>query len=207
MIWRCLLEKIRPVDYDIHDLLRRRWSPRAFSDRTIEPAVMRRIFEAARWSASCFNEQPWRFIVGIRGAGDTYDRITAALSPGNQRWTHTAPVLVLICSKKTFTHNSKPNDWHVYDAGQAAAHLTVQAMSESVFVHQMAGFSADKARELFQVPADYEVVTAMAMGYAGDPAQLPEELHKSELSPGSRRPLSGSVFGEEWDTPPSFLDS
>jgi len=201
------LEKIRPVDHDIHDLLKRRWSPRAFSDRPVEPAVMRRIFEAARWSASCYNEQPWRFIVGRRGEGRTYDHITEALAPGNQRWTHTAPVLVLICAKQTFTHNGKANRWHVYDAGQAAAHLTMQAMSDNVFVHQMGGFSAEKARELFHVPEDYEVVTAMAMGYPGDPEQLPEELRQSELAPGSRRPLSGTVFDVEWDEPHPFLVS
>jgi nitroreductase len=201
------MHKIRPVDHDIHELLKRRWSPRAFDDRSIAPDKLRRIFEAARWSPSCFNEQPWRFIVGVKGEGDTYDRISEALKPGNRRWTHTAPVLAFICGKKTFTRNDKPNNWHVYDAGQAAAHLTIQAMSEDVFVHQMAGFSVEKARELFRIPDDYAVVTAMAMGYVGDPAQLPEELRKSEAAPGSRRPLTETVFGDEWDRPHAVIAS
>jgi nitroreductase len=201
------MEKIRPVDHDIHELLKKRWSPRAFGERSIDPEKLRRIFEAARWSASCFNEQPWRFIVGVKGEGAVYDRITATLAAGNQRWTGTAPVLVIICGKKTFSHNGKPNNWHVYDAGQAAAHLTFQAMSENVFVHQMAGFKADKVRELFDIPEDYAVITALAMGYLGDPGQLPEEMRKSESAPGSRRPLAETVFGEEWDRPHPVLQS
>lgn len=199
------MEKIHPVTYDIMPLLKRRWSPRAFADTPVSTASLCRIFEAGRWSASCFNEQPWRFITGCKGIGDTHARILATLSSKNQLWAATAPVLVLISCRETFTHNDKPNAWHQYDAGQSVVHMTVQAMSEGIYVHQMAGFSADKARESFAIPAGYLPRTAMAIGYPGDPERLPAELRAKELAAGTRRPLEELVFSDTWDHPADFL--
>ncbi|NOX88899.1 MAG: nitroreductase family protein [Calditrichaeota bacterium] len=182
----------------VHELIRKRWSPRAFDNREVEPEKLERLFEAARWSASCFNEQPWRFIVGVRGRDETYSKIFGTLAEGNKIWCRHAPVLVLLAGKKLFSRNGKPNDWYLYDLGQAAAYISVQATAEGLYVHQMAGFDARKAQTLFRVPDDYRVFTAMAIGYLGNPEILPEDLKKSESAPRERIELKNLVFAEKW---------
>ena len=201
------MNKIKPTDVEIHDLLQRRWSPRAFDGRPIEPDRLRRIFEAARWAPSCYNEQPWRFVVGQKEAGEEYQKLFGLLAAGNQAWCSTAAVLVLVCARKTFSHNDKDNGWHLYDAGQAAAHLTVQAMAEGIFVHQMAGFDAAGASEMFQLSEIFCPVTMIALGYPGDVGQLPENLRSAELAPGSRRPAREVVFEGEWEKTASFVEN
>lgn len=194
-----MTEKQNSKAKDILEILQKRWSPRAFSDQPVDEAILGRLFESARWSASCYNEQPWRFIVGIKGRDSTYESLLKVLVPGNQVWASTAPVLVLICAKTTFSHNGQSNDWYKYDAGQAAAYITVQAMSEGVFVHQMAGFQPDEAMEDFSIPDDFVPVTAIALGYPGDPNRLPENLRKLESPEGSRKSLSTMVFEKRWE--------
>ena len=185
--------------YPIHELIKNRWSPRAFADKPVALDVIKSVLEAARWAASCFNEQPWRFIVGIKGQNDSYTGILDSLVEFNQNWAKNAPVLILACGKKVFTHNQKPNRHFSYDVGQAAASLSLQAMAENLYVHQMAGFSPDKAREFFDIPEDYEAITTMAMGYLGDPDILDEKSKASELGTRARRPLSEICFGDGWE--------
>jgi nitroreductase len=189
----------------LHPLLAKRYSPRAFENRAIEPEKLARIFEAARWSASCNNEQPWRFIVGQKGEGDTFERILGVLTENNQRWTKNAPVLMIVCSASLFSANGKPNKWHLYDAGQAAVHLTIQALHEGIYVHQMAGFDPQKAIEAFSIPSDIIPASAIAMGYLGDIASLPEDLQKREHQPRSRKPLNEMVFSGAWGNTSNFI--
>jgi nitroreductase len=191
-------ERTISTDYEVHSLLAERRSPRAFAAEMIEPEKLQRIFEAARWAPSSSNEQPWRFIVGIKGNGPAYDRIFSTLSERNQHWAQAAPVLAIGVAKKALSHNGNPNRFHQYDMGQAVAYLTMQAMAEGVFVHQMGSYSASQAHELFNIPEAFEPMAAMALGYAGDPSVLPEDLRARESGPRQRRPLAETVFGERW---------
>lgn len=186
----------------MHDLLRRRRSPRAFDRRPIEPAKLRALFEAARWSPSANNNQPWRFIVGERGKDDgTFDRVLGTLSRGNVRWAQQVPVLMLAVAKQ---YDSPGREQHaLYDLGLAVAHLTTQATALGLAVHQMGGFDADKARAKFGIPEGYLPVTAIAIGYPGDPALLPDDLRERELAPRTRNELDTFVYGAHWgDTSP-----
>ena len=187
--------------YPIHSLLANRWSPRAFSDQTVAEEKIKTVLEAARWAASSFNEQPWRFIVGVKKKNDAYEKILDTLSGFNQTWAKYAPVLILACGKKTFSHNQKPNRHYHYDVGQAIASLSLQATEEQLYIHQMAGFFPDKAREAFGIPADYDAVTAAAMGYLGDPSNLDEKHKKAELAERTRKPLNETCFSGEWGEP------
>jgi nitroreductase len=196
---------ISAPDFPLCPLLAGRYSPRAFADREIEKEKLRRIFEAARWSASCFNEQPWRFFVGQKGSGDTFERILHVLTETNQRWAGRAPVLVLLCATTTFTVSGKPNKWHLYDAGQAAVHMTVQAMHEGIYLHQMAGFDAEKARTEFSIPQNAVPASAIAMGYPGKADTLPEDLRQRELQPRTRKPINEMLFSGSWGNPSGII--
>jgi len=186
-------------DVQLNPFLQKRWSPRAFLPTKVEKDVLKRIFEAGRWAPSSFNEQPWRFIIGVKGEGKTWDKLYSSLVEFNQHWNTNVPVLVLIVAKKIFTKFPDPNRHYMYDTGQAAAHVTVQTMAEGLYCHQMGGFSIEKARELFHIPQDYEPCAMMAIGYLGDPATLPADLQKSEAEPRSRLPLSSIAFEEDWE--------
>jgi nitroreductase len=177
----------------IHPIIRERWSPRSFRHQPIEQNKLQRIFEAARWAPSSFNEQPWRFIVGLRG-DETWNRLQTAMVSFNQRWAKNAEVLVLILSKKTLSKNGKPNSPYQYDAGQAAAYLTFQAMEEGLRVHQMGGFSKEKASSAFDIPEDFEPQTMMAMGYQDEAGRLDPDFEEKERAPRERKPLSELVF-------------
>lgn len=186
-------EKILPV-------ILHRWSPRSFADRDVNPADLKIIFEAVRWTPSSYNEQPWRYFVGACGS-ETYQKIFQSLGEFNQAWARSAPVLILNAAKTTFSHNNSPNPVALYDLGASAATLVYEASALGLFTHQMAGYDRDIARKLFNVPDDFIFGAAMALGHQGEPAALPNEHYKTqEVAPRQRKPLTEFVL-EDWGKP------
>lgn len=186
---------------DVHELIRARWSPRAFSSREVSSEQLKTVLDAARWAASSYNEQPWRFFVTRKSDGAAYDKILGLLSPANQSWAKTAPVLLIMAAKKTFSHNGTPNYYAMHDAGQALAHLFLQATALGLHAHGMAGYDREKARRELHIPDDYDLAAAVALGYLGSPDQLTEQQRQSELAPRQRKPLAEIAFGANWDEP------
>lgn len=191
--------KHAPEELGLHPVISRRWSPRAFSAKPIATEDLRKIFSAATWSASSYNEQPWRFLVGRKGDA-TFQKIFDCLGEFNQAWAKSAAVLVLSAAKKTFSHNAAPNRFGLHDTGAATATLMLQATALGIHSHGMAGYDADKARAVFQIPDDYEMGAVIAMGYLGDASTLPDKLQKQETTPRQRKPLAEVVFSE-WEQP------
>lgn len=200
-----MIEKPAESQYELHELIKRRWSPRAFADRKVEPEKLLSLFEAARWAASCFNEQPWSFIVAIKGHGDDYERLLGCLVEANARWAQQAPVLMLSVARLNFSRNDKPNRHALHDVGQAAASLALQATALGLAVHQMAGFSLSKARAEFNIPEGSEPVAAIAVGYPGEPESLPEDLKEKEAGPRVRRGFDTFIFSGKWGEASSLL--
>jgi nitroreductase len=181
-------------------VIRHRWSPRSFTDRDVSPGDLKTVFEAASWAASSYNEQPWRFFVGRRHS-ETYQKIFSTLMEVNQQWARTAPVLIMDVAKTKFSHNGAPNRVALYDAGAAAATLCYQATALGLHTHQMAGFSLDAARKVFNVPEDYIFGAVIALGYQGEPNALTNpQMLAQETSPRQRKPLSEIVLSG-WDEP------
>jgi nitroreductase len=177
-----------------------RWSPRSFADRDVSPETLAKVFEAARWAASSYNEQPWRFFVGMRGSS-TWQKIFDALGEFNQAWAKAAPVLIVNAAHTRFSRNGTPNRVALYDLGAAASYMTLQASALGLAAHQMAGFDTEKARRALRIPEDYVMGAAIALGYQGEPAALPnEKLIQQEIAPRTRKPLDEIVLAE-WDVP------
>ncbi len=194
-------DKPAAADHDVHPLIRDRWSPRAFGDRPVEPAVLARLFEAARWAPSCANAQPWSFVFAHKADTAQFSAILDCLKPGNQKWADRAAVLMVSVAQLDFIKPGKPNrpNRHAYhDIGLAVAHLGLQATALGLVLHQMAGFDAGKARLALGIPEGHEAVTAIALGYPGDPAQLVEDLRVRELAPRTRKPQEAFVFRGTW---------
>jgi nitroreductase len=183
------------------EVIRARWSPRAFSDREVSDEDLKTIFEAGRWAASSFNEQPWRFLVARKSDGAAYEKLLHLLMPFNQAWAKSAPVLFIMVAKRTFSHNGTPNLYGVHDAGQALAHIFLQATALGLHAHGMAGYDRDRARTELGIPDDYDFGAAVALGYLGSPDQLSEQQRQSELAKRQRKPLNEIVFGADFGKP------
>ena len=182
---------VRHADHPVHSQFLNRWSPRAFSPREVPETTLMSVFEAARWAASSSNEQPWRFVMA-RSAEDR-KRFVEFLVPGNQGWAKHAPVLVVVCSKKTYARNGTPNRCYQFDAGAAAAYMALGAHLSGLISHGMAGFDQDGARATLGLPTDFEPIAVFAIGYHGDASLLPEELAAREV-PSDRRPARDSIM-------------
>nr|MBI3613172.1 nitroreductase family protein [Nitrospirota bacterium] len=192
------MEKPASPDHPIHELLLRRWSPRAFSSRRVEPEQLRCLLEAARWAPSSNNAQPWSFLVATQDDPEEYQRLLSCLREGNIRWAKQAPVLLISVTRLNFEDGRQPNRHAFHDVGLAAANLTLQATTMGLAVHQMAGFFPEKVKEIYAVPADHEPVTAIALGYPGDPATLPDDLRARESATRTRQPIGSFVFSGRW---------
>jgi nitroreductase len=189
----------------IHKLLMNRRSPRAFSDEPVESEKLLSLFEAARWSPSSANEQPWRFIVATKDDSQVFSALVESLSEGNRRWAERAPLLVLALAQSTYTRTGRPYRHSWYDLGQSIAFLSIQATALGLAVHQMGGYDADKTRQLLSIPEGFEPVIMFAVGYPGEPESLPDDLRKREQAPRSRKPLQDFVYTEEWGKPSSHV--
>jgi nitroreductase len=186
--------KQAPAQANVLPVFLHRWSPRSFGDRVVSLADLKTIFEAARWAASSYNEQPWRFLVGASGS-ETYQKIFSSLGEFNQLWAKSAPVLILGVARTRFSHNETPNVVAQYDLGAAGATICYQASALGLFTHQMAGYDTQIARKAFGIPDEFIFGSVMALGFLGEPAALTnEQMLAQEIAPRQRKPLGEIVF-------------
>ncbi len=176
----------RIPDAAVDKLFINRWSPRALDPSPIPQETLQTLFEAARWSPSCSNDQPWLFMYA--DTAELLPTYLEILAEGNRVWCKNAPVLAILFARRRFAYNNKPNSWAVFDCGAAWMSLTIQARFLGLYTHGMAGFSKESAYRLLGVPEeDYEAVCAIAIGRYGDPASLPDDLRERE-APNGRNP-------------------
>jgi nitroreductase len=192
------MEKLAHTDYPILEVLKRRWSPRVFSERMVETEKLLSLFEAARWAPSSFNEQPWYFVLTTKEKPEEHTQLLSCLVEKNQQWAQSAPVLMVSVAKLNFEKTGKPNRHAFHDVGMAVGNLLTQATAMDLFVHQMAGFSPQKVTELYHIPSGFEPVAAIAIGYGLVEDELPETVHDAELRPRTRKPVPSFVFEGQW---------
>lgn len=197
--------KLANPDHPVHELVAQRWSPYAFADRPVSAADLRSLFEAARWAASSYNEQPWRYIVATKDHPAEFERVLSCLVEGNQVWAKAVPVLALGCVSEVLAHTGKPNAAAEHDLGAASATLTFEATARGLVAHQMVGILPDTAREVFKIPEGFHALTGIAIGCAADPAAIPEKLAQRDLAPRQRKPLSEIVFAGQWAAPSPLI--
>lgn len=194
-----------PVEYPVLDVIRNRWSPRAFSDKPVPSEVLRSLFEAARWAPSSNNEQPWAYIVATKDDSENFEKSLGALVEFNAGWAKKAPVLVIAVAQLAFAKNNAPNRSAQYDVGAASLQLSIEATARGLVVHQMAGFDPETAREAYNIPQGWEPIAAMAIGYPGDATSLPEPYQSREKAPRTRKPMREFVMSGEWGHTAEFV--
>ncbi len=191
------LLKNTPTDYEIHDLVKNRWSPRTFADTPIQPQDLKVLFEAGRWAPSSNNIQPWNIVWGVKGS-ETYDRIYNVLVEFNQGWAKNAPVLMLgVVNTKT---PKGDDNYHApHDLGLFVGNMCTQAQSMGIAMHQMAGVKYEEAKKEFKFPDTYHVATAIALGhYGGDINDVPKDLQDAERGERSRKKQEEFTFNGDY---------
>jgi len=173
----------------VHELITKRWSPVAFDPRPVEYEKIHQLFEAAKWAPSGRNAQPWRFIYAVKESPE-YEVLFDLLDQGNQVWAKTAPLLVLSLAQVISTYKNHPNRLALYETGMAVANLLLQATHMDLHVHQMGGYDEERAKEVLEIPSRYEPAAMMAIGYKGDPSQLPAEVAAREENERTRKDIS-----------------
>ncbi|HEX4191180.1 MAG TPA: nitroreductase family protein [Marmoricola sp.] len=189
---------------EIHPFLRDRWSTRLFDpDYELDEADLTRLLEAARWAPSAGNSQPWAFLTTLRGDAG-HELFVETLSRGNSGWVPTASAVLVSLYRRgadedpTLTYS----DYAAYDLGQAVAHLTVQAQTMGLSVHQFAGFDHDAVAAAFEVPPAWAVTTGIAIGrHASGRADADPSLVLREQRPRERNELDSFVFGAQFGEP------
>lgn len=185
-------------DHPIHQALAERWSPYQYADRPVSDADLKSLFEAARWAASSYNEQPWTYIVARKSDGAEFDRLLSCLVEPNQPWAKNAPVLALGVVTHAFTRNGKPNKAAIHDLGLASANLTFEATARGLVVHQMIGIVPEKAKSEYGIPEGSDAYTALAIGYFGERPDVPSGYTDRDKATRERKPLAKFVFTGGW---------
>ena len=197
------MEKPAMTDRPLIDEIKNRWSPRALSSDPISPKTLLTVFEAGRWAPSCFNDQPWFYIIAQKNQPDEFEKMLSCLVEKNQSWAVNASVLSIGISRISFSTRDRENRHAFHDLGMSIMNMMTQATSMGLFIHAMAGFSAEKARNIYSIPEGYEPVTALAIGYPGTIEELPEDFRDAEIKPRERKELDSFIFeknwGEKWD--------
>lgn len=190
------------TDHPIDDVLAQRYSPYAYDTRPVEDAKLLSCFEAARWAASSYNEQPWYFIVAQRQDTEAFNQLLGCLVEANQGWARNAGVLVLTVASRKFARNGKPNRVAEHDIGLAVGNFSYEATKRGLHVHEMGGIEPARARQTFAIPEDYDPCTAFAVGYAADPETFDNaDLAQRDQAPRSRKSLDQFVFAGKWLDP------
>ena len=191
-----IVAKNAETDHPVSELIAKRWSARAFSTRPVEKSKLLSILEAARWAPSSRNEQPWRYIVFTYDNPEMLKKAQSVLKEIND-YAKRAPILICAITKKTYSENGSLNRLHFHDLGAANENMFLEAFDQGLIMHEMGGFDVEKAREIFDVPEDYEVGIMIAIGYQDTYHVLPDRLREKAFAPRLRKPLSEIAFIEK----------
>ncbi|MCM3039474.1 nitroreductase family protein [Paenibacillus motobuensis] len=184
------VQATRVSEYPVSPLFLNRWSTRAYSTREVSNQDLYTVLDAAHWAPSSYNDQPWRFIVAkTKEQRSVFHQF---INEFNLTWVSTAPVLIVVASDK-LRDNGDPNGAHAFDAGAAWALMAIQATMLGMVTHAMGGIDRNKARQMLNIPDNFEIHAVIALGYHGDKSLLPEAVQQREV-PNGRRPLNELVY-------------
>jgi len=189
-----------PTTIAIHDLLKRRWSPRAFDpNRPVTREQLKVLLEAGRWAPSCNGDEPWRYLIWDKGRDPQgWQKAYDCLNENNKKWVKNVPLLMLSCAGSAFEATGKPNRWTQHDTGAASVSMALQAVAMGLVIHQMGGWDADKARAAFAIPPEFTPMAMIAVGYQASPDILDEETKAKEMRPRGRKPVAERFYEGGW---------
>lgn len=184
---------------ELHKILAARRSRRAFADRPVEPEKIERMIEAARWSPSCDNRQPWRFVVVEKGTPGR-PALEEALSRGNA-WAKKAPVLIVSGARREDGAVVESREYYHHDTGLATMSLLYRGVDQGLLVHPMAGWKEGPVKAALFMPEDFRPIAVVAVGYPGKAEELDEETRKKDERPNVRKEVGEIAFRGRFGEP------
>lgn len=167
-----------------------RHSGKNFEIEPISEEQIKALVQSARWSPSCYNDQPWNFIFCDRFTSpEAYVKVLDSIY--GQDWIENVPLFVIAVVRSDFTYNGKFNEWAEYDTGAAALAMSLQAVDMGLMAHQIGGFDGDLVQQAFQIPEGFYPLTIIAIGHEEQTTSLDENQRK-------RRPEQENFFSGEW---------
>jgi len=182
--------KVASTQYPVIDLIKNRFSPRAFSDKAITLDDVNALLEAAMWAPSAMNEQPWRYFVALKNNEVAFQKMVDLLMPGNTPWAKNAGALILCAAKLTHDQNQQPNVSALHDVGMSNQNLLLQALSMNIYGHVMGGFDKQRSKQVLNISDDYQPICIIALGYLGDAETLSVGFKERESASRTRKSLS-----------------
>ena len=180
-------------------LVKKQWIPKSFSDQMVEPEKLRILLEAAKYSPSFKNEQPWNFIIVTTEEADSYNSLLGCLADSNISWVRRAPVLMLSVARLNFESDGARNKHAFHDLRQAVSNIALRAKCLGLQLHQIAGFDAAMTRRRFQIPEAHNPVSVLVLGYPlNPPSARSDEL---EGATGLLRSIESMAFTGRWRQP------
>lgn len=198
-----MTENLAPTNIKINKLISKRWSPRVFdSTKIVSKQQISIICEAARWSPSCANSQPYRYIVWNKTTNPIdFVRAFGVLDEWNKHWVKNCPVL-MVAIAETQTSDGRKNNWSEYDTGAASENICLQATDLGLFAHQMAGFDSKALSIEFDIPPRFKPMAMIAIGYKSEDLSIVDEKYqKTEVAERVRKPLEYNFFDSKWKNP------
>ena len=191
------MKKLAKTAVELHPILAERWSPRSFdATHEINDSDVLGILEAARWSPSSNNSQPWRFIVAKRGS-DEFKKILKTLTGSNSKWAPSASLFILV-SAQTTEADGTTRPMALYDAGIASANATTEAHHRGLAVHQIGGFDREAISKEFNFAIGLRPLTVLVIGKQAPADSLADQaLREREMTARVRAPLNDLVINRD----------
>lgn len=195
-----MYEKKASTAVEIAPLLSNRWSPRSLNpEKEVTLEQIKSLAEAARWSASCSNEQPWNILFASKFIDkQSYDKVFDSLAVGNQKWCKNATCFAVIVARDYFLANNSDNNWAGFDCGAATTSMMLQSKELGLVTHPLAGFEPAKIKEYFDIPERHTIYAVLAIAYQDTPEKLEEPFLSRELGQRQRKNLSENFFIGSW---------
>lgn len=170
----------------------RRHSKRSYLGKLVPKGALERIFEKIRWTPSCSNNQPWRFV--FVQERNRHAELAPALAKGNE-WAAKAPILVAVCGRRRDDYVRKDDsiEYYQFDIGMATMSLLLAAVEEGLMAHPMAGYKAPEVKKALDIPGDCDVLCLVALGYEGSIDLLDNETRAKDESPRTRKEVGEMI--------------
>ena len=168
---------------DFSQLIKTRYSVRAYEPDPVEDDKLQQVLEAARLAPTAANRQPFQLIViHTEGRKEELIRIYG------RDWFAQPPLVIGICGVPDLAWSRRDEmNYHVVDATIVMDHLILAAANLGLGTCWIGAFDPDAAREVLGIPDTVEPIAFTPLGY---PAEEPR--------PQKRKPLSDLVRYESW---------
>lgn len=178
---------------DVKEVIGKRRAFRSLIPVKITENLIKDLAESAQLSASCFNNQPWRYVFVYEP--EMLKKMHEALSSGNE-WAQKASMIIVVLGKQEDDCVIHDRIYYRFDIGMATMAIILRATELGLVAHPIAGYSPKKTREILGIPEDVDVITLVIVGKHSDKIDpvLSDKQVEAEKERPERIPIDDFVY-------------